>query len=343
MNGTGPRAVRVTAGEDEAGRRLDNFLLARLKGVPRTHVYRLIRSGEVRVNSRRARASYRLLVGDEVRVPPVRQTETGGVMPPGHVRADWIEELVLYEDKDLLVLSKPSGLAVHGGSGISLGAIELLRAIRGPDAQLELAHRLDRDTSGCLLIAKRVASLRSLHAQFRDGAVDKRYLALLIGRWPGRARTVDAPLVTDERRGGARHVRVDAAGKDSVTRFVPLERFADAVLSEVHLTTGRTHQIRVHAASIGHPVAGDERYGVPEDPIVSQYGLKRLFLHARSLTFRGPGSGKEITVEASMGDDLTRPLELLRANIGGDRIRGAGAELRRKADRVARATEHRGR
>lgn len=313
MNAVAPRAVRVTAGEDEAGRRLDNFLMSHLKGVPRAHVYRLIRSGEVRVNSRRVQASYRLVSGDEVRVPPVRQPEAGNAPPAGRVRGEWIEARVLHEDEDLLVLNKPSGLAVHGGSGISLGAIELLRATRGPRANLELVHRLDRDTSGCLLIAKRAGALRALHAQFRDGTVDKRYLALLIGRWPGRARTVDAPLVTDDRRGGERHVRVDAAGKEAVTHFVPLERFADAVLAEVQLTTGRTHQIRVHAASIGHPVAGDERYGAADDPVVRSHGLRRLFLHARSLGFVGPGSGAPITVEAPLGEDLTGPLEHLRA------------------------------
>jgi len=313
VNAVVPRAVRVTAGEDEAGRRLDNFLMSHLKGVPRAHVYRLIRSGEVRVNSRRVQASYRLVSGDEVRVPPVRQPEAGNAPPPSRVRGEWIEARVLYEDDDLLVLNKPSGLAVHGGSGISLGAIELLRATRGPRANLELVHRLDRDTSGCLLIAKRAGALRALHAQFRDGTVDKRYLALLIGRWPGRARTVDAPLVTDDRRGGERHVRVDAAGKEAITHFVPLERFADAVLAEVHLTTGRTHQIRVHAASIGHPVAGDERYGVADDPAVRVHGLRRLFLHARSLGFRSPRSGEPIGIEAPLGEDLTGPLEHLRA------------------------------
>lgn len=317
-----PRAVRVIAGDEEAGRRLDNFLLTHLKGVPRAHVYRLIRSGQVRVNSRRVQASYRLVSGDEVRVPPVRQPDATNAPPPSRLRADWIEALVLHEDADLLVLNKPSGLAVHGGSGISLGAIELLRATRGPHCNLELVHRLDRDTSGCLLIAKRAAALRALHAQFRDGSIDKRYLALLIGRWPGRARTVDAPLLTDERRGGERHVRVDAQGKESVTHFVPLERFPNAVLAEVHLATGRTHQIRVHAASIGHPVAGDERYGPADDPIVAGQGLKRLFLHARSLGFRSPGSSDMITIEAPLGDDLTAPL---------DRLRGTGTPLPRAA------------
>jgi 23S rRNA pseudouridine955/2504/2580 synthase len=305
--------VRVTAGEEEAGRRLDNFLLTRLKGVPRAHVYRLIRSGEVRVNSRRVQASYRLISGDEVRVPPVRLADATNTPPPSRLRTDWIEALILLEEPDFLVLNKPSGLAVHGGSGISLGAIELLRAARGPRSHLELVHRLDRDTSGCLLIAKRAAALRALHAQFREGSVDKRYLALLIGRWPGRARTVDAPLVTDERRGGERHVRVDAAGKEAVTHFVPLERFPDAVLAEVHLTTGRTHQIRVHAASIGHPVAGDTRYGPPDDPIVAGLGLTRLFLHSRSLGFSSPSGGQPVSVEAPPGDDLTAVLDRLRA------------------------------
>lgn len=334
MNGAVPRVERVTAGEDEAGRRLDNFLLTRLKGVPRAHVYRLIRSGEVRVNSRRVKASYRLVAGDQVRVPPVRQPDATNKPPPGRVRADWIEALILYEDDELLVLNKPSGLAVHGGSGISLGVIELLRAIRSPHTQLELAHRLDRDTSGCLLIAKCPAALRALHAQFREGTVDKRYLALLIGRWSGRARTVDAPLLTDERRGGERHVRVDAAGKEAITRFVPLERFPDAVLAEVHLTTGRTHQIRVHAASIGHPVAGDERYGVSDDPIVAGQGLKRLFLHARSLAFRSPGTDQLISVEAPLGENLTALLDRLRTDVGALRVGAADAG----SDQPARPT-----
>jgi 23S rRNA pseudouridine955/2504/2580 synthase len=306
-----PRVERVTATSEEAGRRLDNFLLTRLKGVPRAHVYRLIRGGEVRVNSRRVQAGYRLNTGDEVRIPPVRQADARTPLPVSRVRADWINESILYEDQDLLVLNKPSGLAVHGGSGISLGAIELLRAVRGPREHLELVHRLDRDTSGCLLVAKRASGLRALHAQFRDGSIDKRYLALLIGRWPGRARSVNAPLVTDERRGGERHVRVDAAGKTALTHFVPLERFAEAALVEVHLTTGRTHQIRVHAASIGHPVAGDERYGAADDPAVAKYGLKRLFLHARSLAFTSPHNGA-LTIEAPLGEDLTAPLDRIR-------------------------------
>jgi 23S rRNA pseudouridine955/2504/2580 synthase len=307
------RVTRVRAGDDDAGRRLDNFLLAHLKGVPRTHVYRLIRNGEVRVNSGRVAVGYRLVAGDEVRVPPVRRAEAGEAAPPARLKADWIEAQVLVEEAQWLVLNKPAGLAVHGGSGVSLGAIELLRALRGERAGLELVHRLDRETSGCLLIAKKPRALRDLHAQFREGTVDKRYLAVLVGRWSGRARTVDVPLATDQRAGGERHVRVDADGKSAVTHFVPLERFPDAALMEIQLDTGRTHQIRVHAASIGHPVAGDPRYGDPQDAVVRATGLKRLFLHARSLGFRDPESGATLNVEAPCGDDLNAPLERLRA------------------------------
>lgn len=302
----------MTAGDEEAGRRLDNFLLAHLKGVPRTHVYRLIRSGQVRVNSRRVQAGYRLLTGDEVRVPPVRQPDAINAPPPGRLRADWIEALVLHEDDDLLVLNKPSGLAVHGGSGISLGVIELLRAARVGPGTLELAHRLDRDTSGCLLIAKRPRALRALHAQFREGTVKKRYVALLLGVWVGSTRRVEAPLATDERRGGERHVRVDISGKESRTDFIPLEQFPQAVLVEVDLGTGRTHQIRVHATSIGHPVAGDERYGKVDDPVVAGHGLQRLFLHARWLEFVSPGTGLTLRIEAPLGADLTQTLHKLR-------------------------------
>lgn len=307
-----PRVTRVTASAEDAGRRLDNFLLAHLRGAPRSLIYRLIRGGEVRVNGGRVAASFRLSNGDEIRVPPVRLTATAPAVLAARLQTDWIEKLVLHETERLLVLNKPAGLAVHGGSGVRLGAIELLRSQRGSRATLELAHRLDRETSGCLLIAKRPSALRALHAQFRQGDVDKRYLALLIGRWPGRARTVTAPLLTSHRRGGERHVRVDDAGKAAETHFVPLERFPQAALVEVELRTGRTHQIRVHAASIGHPVAGDRRYGEPNDPIVANFGLTRLFLHARQLTFSDPESGRTTTVEAPLGDDLVAVLDRLR-------------------------------
>ncbi len=312
MRGEPLRATRVTVRPEDAGRRLDNFLQYHLKGVPRPHIHRLVRKGEVRVNSRRATAAQRLQAGDEVRVPPVRPGKGPSAVVPGGASTRWLDARILMEDDALLVLSKPAGLAVHGGSGISLGAIELLRARAGDRQRLELVHRLDRDTSGCLLVAKTTPALRHLHAQFRDGAVRKGYLALLMGRWPGRARRVDAPLLTTERRGGERHVRVDAAGKMAVTHFVPLERFVDAALMQVWLETGRTHQIRVHAASVGHPVAGDTRYA-PEGQAVLPPGLRRMFLHAHSLSFSHPSSGEGVTVEAPLDDELTAVLDRLRA------------------------------
>jgi len=304
----------VAVDTDEADRRLDNFLLSRLKGVPRSRIYRMIRAGEVRVNKGRAKPDYRLAAGDMVRIPPVRL----GVRPTGGgadgANFEWIEERIVYEDRDLLVLNKPSGLAVHGGSGISSGAIEMLRMARHDENErnrLELVHRLDRDTSGCLLIAKRRASLRSLHEQFRAGQVRKRYLALLLGAWSGGGRTVDAPLATSHRRGGERHVRVDAAGKSARTKFIPEKYFADSVLATVEIDTGRTHQIRVHAAHIDHPVAGDVRYGPEEDPVAHRCQLTRLFLHAAELSFKSPRDGRIIRIESRLDEELNSVLERL--------------------------------
>lgn len=299
LAGAGPRLVEVEA--DAVGRRLDNFLISTLKGLPRTRVYRMIRSGEVRVNKGRSKPSYHLVAGDMVRIPPVRGLEQNAepFISPG--RADWLNACVIFEDDYLLVLNKPSGLAVHGGSGVSLGAIELLRAARPDCRYLELVHRLDRDTSGCLLVAKKRSSLRDLHAQFRDGQVEKIYYALLTGRWKGGNREVALPLMTEHREGGERHVRTGADGKPAVTRFFPQKRYDDAVFMQVELLTGRTHQIRVHAAAIGHPVAGDERYG---SGALLPAGLRRLFLHAGKLGFRHPGSGEMIAVEAPLDADL---------------------------------------
>lgn len=306
---TGPRLVPVEA--DAVGRRLDNFLISALKGLPRARVYRMIRSGEVRVNKGRSKPSYHLAMGDVVRIPPVRGLEKNAepYISPG--RADWLNAFVIYEDEYLLVLNKPSGLAVHGGSGVSLGAIELLRSARPDCRYLELVHRLDRDTSGCLLVAKKRSSLRELHAEFRDGEVEKIYYALLTGRWKGGNREVALPLMTEHREGGERHVRTGADGKPAVTRFFPQRRYGDAVFMQVKLLTGRTHQIRVHAAAIGHPVAGDERYGSGNAPPA---GLRRLFLHAGSLGFRHPGSGESITVEAPLDADLQAVLARMDAD-----------------------------
>jgi len=307
----------VTVDADEAGRRLDNFLLSRLKGVPRSRIYRIIRAGEVRVNKGRAKPDYRLADGDMVRIPPVRlgtrPAAGGGV---GGANLEWIENRIVYEDQDLLVLNKPSGLAVHGGSGISSGAIELLRMARhGREEKernrLELVHRLDRDTSGCLLVAKRRASLRRLHEQFRTGQVRKRYLALLLGAWTGGERMVDAALLTNHRRGGERHVRVDPAGKPARTTFIPEKYFDDCVLATVELDTGRTHQIRVHAAHIDHPVAGDVRYGPEADSVAHRCRLTRLFLHAAELSFKSPRDDRIIRVESRLDEELNSVLNRL--------------------------------
>lgn len=309
-----PGVRMLTVDADDAQRRLDNFLVARLRGVPRAHIYRIIRSGEVRVNSRRARASQRLEAGDQVRIPPVRQAAAGdGQRPPPARNLGWILSRILYEDADLLVLDKPCGLAVHGGSGISLGAIELLRAARPEARFLELVHRLDRDTSGCLMVARRAAALRHLQAQFRAGEVERTYLALLAGRLEGRERLVDAPLLTTERRGGERHVRVDAAGKPAMTRLVVEERLPGATLARVALLTGRTHQIRVHAAHIGLPLVGDSRYGPDPDPVAGRAGLQRLFLHALSVAVASPRDGRVIRVTSPLPGELQQALERLRA------------------------------
>jgi 23S rRNA pseudouridine955/2504/2580 synthase len=297
--------------DEESQRRLDNFLVSRLKGVPRTHVYRIIRSGEVRVNSRRASPEQRLDSGDRVRIPPVQLGPLGRTRQIRPETSDWIERQVLYEDADLLVIDKPAGLAVHGGSGVSLGAIELLRAAR-PDAPfLDLVHRLDRETSGCLLFAKKRSSLRKLQAQFRDGTVEKTYLALMVGNLKAAERTVNSPLLTTERRGGERHVRVDPAGKAALTRLVRERRFPGATLVRVNLVTGRTHQIRVHAASIGLPLAGDSRYGASPDPVAQRCGLQRLFLHAASIAFDSPRDERVIRVESPLPADLQAALRRL--------------------------------
>jgi 23S rRNA pseudouridine955/2504/2580 synthase len=308
---TGARTVTVHA--DEADRRLDNFLVSQLKGVPRTHVYRLIRSGQVRVNSRRAAPDQRLEAGDKVRIPPVRAATGSGRPALRSESVAWIEERVLYEDDDLLVLDKPAGLAVHGGSGVSLGAIELLRAARPQARALELVHRLDRETSGCLLFAKKRSSLRHLQAQFRAGTVQKIYLAILVGRLKAAERHVDAPLLTTERRGGERHVRVDPSGKRALTRFIVEQRLPGATLVRAELVTGRTHQIRVHAASVGLPLAGDDRYGEVPDPVMQRCGLKRLFLHAASVAFDSPRDERVIRVESPLPADLADVLRRLRA------------------------------
>lgn len=296
---------------EQAGQRIDNFLLRVLKGVPKSRVYRLLRKGEVRVNRSRTRPEYRLQSGDQVRIPPVRVSAEKTVRPAGGA-LQRLADAIVYEDERLLVLDKPSGMAVHGGSGLSFGVIEALRALR-PDAPfLELVHRLDRDTSGCLLVAKRRSELRTLHELLRAGRVEKRYLLLALGDWRQGPFVVDAPLLKNLLQGGERLVRVDPAGKASRTRFRCLESYPGASLMEAELETGRTHQIRVHAAHVGHPLAGDEKYGDAEfNSRLRNLGLKRLFLHAHYVAFEDPSRHRSIEVSAPLSADLRALIQQL--------------------------------
>ena len=303
----GVRHLRVDA--EAAGQRVDNFLLGQLKGVPRSLVYRLLRRGEVRVNKGRAKPHQRLAAGDEIRLPPVR---TAAATTVGDVPVRVMNDLaarILYEDDRVLVLDKPAGLAVHGGSGIAHGVIEALRAAR-PGAALELVHRLDRDTSGCLIIAKRRSALRFLHAQLRADQVYKRYQALLLGPLGGRVQRVELPLRKNLLQGGERMVRVDHAdGKPALTVFRRVAAYGGMTLVDVELHTGRTHQIRVHAAGIGAPVAGDDKYGRPEDrALARELGLNRLFLHAAELRFRPREDVAPVTVAAPLPAELAAVL-----------------------------------
>ena len=296
---------------DQVGRRIDNFLVGELKGVPKSRIYRICRKGEVRVNKGRVKPDYRLRDGDQVRIPPVRTAAQPDRGNPDGGALKRIDQRVIHEDECLLVLDKPAGMAVHGGSGIRFGVIELLRAAR-PDARyLELVHRLDRDTSGLLLIAKKRSALREMHQALRERRMGKRYMALVGGRWRGGGMTVEQPLLKNTLRSGERVVRVDPEGKLSVTRYQPLRRFADSALMSVDILTGRTHQIRVHSAHIGHPVAGDDKYGDEAlNRRLKSLGLRRLFLHAARLELPRTDGGP-LVVEAPLGAELEQVLERL--------------------------------
>jgi 23S rRNA pseudouridine955/2504/2580 synthase len=308
---TGVRHFEVS--EEEAGQRLDNFVHKHLGDIPRSRIYRVIRKGEVRVNGHRAGPDTRLEAHDKIRIPPVRVRPPEEVGRPSSSLQDTIREAIVYEDAKLLVLNKPAGVAVHGGSGISFGVIEALRALR-PDEHLELAHRLDRDTSGCLIVARSTAALRVLHALFReeDTTFEKRYLTLLKGSWDLGKKRIDAPLRTDTRVGGERTVRVDASGKPSLSEFRPVQFFGRrATLMEVNLLTGRTHQIRVHAQHAGHPVAGDAKYGDAEfNEEMRGFGLSRMFLHASSVSFEWPEGG-QFSVNTPLPPELATVVEKL--------------------------------
>ncbi len=310
MNELSKQAVRrLTIDEATSGQRIDNFLLRILKGVPKGHVYRILRSGEVRINSSRASPDTRLAPGDVVRVPPVRVATADTLRPAPSPRV--ASRLpILFEDEHLLVVDKPADVAVHGGSGIAQGIIESLRAARPEARFLELVHRLDRDTSGVLLLAKKRTALVDLHAQIRDGRVDKRYLVLVRGKWRDEVRRVQLALHRFTTRDGERRVRVDPGlGQASATIFHRMavwpRREVPVALLEATLVTGRTHQIRVHLAHLGHPVAGDEKYGDFDwNRRLAREGLRRMFLHARHLGFTHPASGAPVAFEAPLPDDL---------------------------------------
>ena len=308
----GVQYVAITA--ENAGQRIDNFLRTQFKGVPKSMIYRILRKGEVRVNKKRVKPEYKLEEGDEIRVPPVRVAEREEqAVSPKLDKVAALTKAILYEDDHLIVLNKPSGTAVHGGSGLNFGVIEGLRALRPEARFLELVHRLDRDTSGILLVAKKRSALRSLHEQLREKGMQKDYLALVRGDWPSHLKVVQAPLLKNILQSGERVVRVSAEGKPSETRFKVEERFGFATLVKASPVTGRTHQIRVHTLHGGHPIAFDDRYGDREfDEQLAATGLSRLFLHAAALTFTHPNTGEILRMEAPLDGALKHCLAQLR-------------------------------
>lgn len=291
--------IDITA--SQAGQRIDNFLLTLEKGVPKSRIYRAIRKGEVRVNKGRIKQTYKIQAGDSVRIPPLRTSEETLPTTVSDSLRQQLNNNILLEDDDLLVLNKPPGLAVHAGSNIQQGVIEALRVIRAELPYLELVHRLDRDTSGCLLLAKNRDALLNLQQQMLNHDMNKRYLTLLKGSWDKQQKLVEQPLQKNTISSGERMVRVDPEGKFAKTLFIPRQIFTQAQLTEVVLFTGRTHQIRVHAAHIGHPLAGDDKYGERSfNKEMKKFGLNRLFLHAWQLGITHPGSGEEIILEAPL-------------------------------------------
>jgi len=307
------RVTYVEAGEGDVGQRIDNFLLRTLKDVPRSLIYRIVRSGEVRVNGGRVRPDYKLANADRIRLPPVRVKPRGQTDAPSRSLREFVTAAVIYEDRDLIVVNKPAGVAVHGGSGLAFGVIETLRAAHPELKELELVHRLDRETSGCLLVAKRRAVLRELHALLRERSMHKRYLALVCGRWPFATKTIDLPLKTNLKQGGERVVRVHPEGQEAVTTFTPAQHFGKlATLLDVDLGTGRTHQIRVHASHAGFPIAGDEKYGDRErDAALKPFGLSRMFLHAHALKFQRPAADQPFEITAPLPPELQTVLDQL--------------------------------
>ncbi len=309
--GAKPSVDWITVGPEHAGQRIDNFLRTQLKGAPKSLIYRILRTGEVRVNKGRAKPEYKIKAGDLIRVPPLRLAEDMPVAVGASLKQT-LHDAIVYEDDELMLLDKPAGLAVHAGSGVRVGVIEALRALLPELPGIELAHRLDRDTSGLLMLAKDRRTLLSLHELLREDRIKKTYLAIVHGHWPDKRTEVDAPLAKNALRGGERMVEVADDGKPSITRFRVVERLTDATLIEAMPITGRTHQIRVHAAHTDHPILGDDKYGDPELDRALCSDVGRLCLHAARIQI--PRAGKsDLQVEASLPDELTRLLTSLRA------------------------------
>ena len=302
-----------TISEDRAGQRLDNYLIGQLKGAPKSLIYRIVRKGEVRVNKGRTKPDYKLCVGDLVRIPPVKLPAANTPAPVGEGLRQLLQSAILYESDGLMIVNKPSGLAVHGGSGVNLGLIESLRQIYPQYRFLELVHRLDRDTSGCIMVAKKRSTLRAIHELLRqNGGIDKVYHALVAGGWPRSCQQVNAPLLRYALASGERMVKADGEGKRSITRYRILQEFGDLTLVQAKPVTGRTHQIRVHCQHMGHPIVGDEKYGLSEiNKQQHKNGLKRLFLHAAELRLVDPATEKSIVVKAPYDQQIAHFLQQL--------------------------------
>jgi 23S rRNA pseudouridine955/2504/2580 synthase len=309
MNGLGKESARLfTIDEAHASQRLDNFLLSLLKGVPKSHIHRIVRSGEVRVNSRRATARSRLAVGDRVRIPPIRLATRAETQPPAKLS----RLPILFEDEFIVAVDKPAGIAVHGGSGVSFGVIEQLRLARPGEKFLELVHRLDKGTSGVLLLAKKRVALLALHAALTERKVEKRYLVLVRGQWARGKSEVSLPLRKYVSKEGERRVFVDEEGQQSRTVFSVERKVAGLSLLRAELRTGRTHQIRVQLAHLGFPIAGDDKYGdFAWNRELAKMGLKRMFLHAERVAFRHPASGERLSIVSPLPKELVAFLEQL--------------------------------
>lgn len=306
---------KIIISSDDTGRRIDNVLHSKLKGIPINLIYRLLRKGKIIVNKLRVKPSYKLEIYDEISIPILKNTVKKPVFDAKKKKIELINQSIIYHDNYFIALNKPSGIAVHGGSKLSFGIIECLRFLLPKFSFLELVHRLDRDTSGILLIAKKRSFLRSLHEQFRVNKIKKYYLTLVYGKWPYDIKEVDAPLIKKVMRNGNRMVCVSEEGKFSKTIFKIQERFSQSTLIKVHTITGRTHQIRVHTQYAGHPIAFDQRYGnFAFNQKIAKIGLKRLFLHASSIIFIHPQNNKKICITAPLHDDLKDCIEILRNN-----------------------------